>query len=83
MKAEYDEILDTAKYILKQIEKLDYSSQCAVIEIVQELINAVFRENLYQEAYSYTLDIDKIVDKTIELLNYSSSEKIISSDKTE
>lgn len=69
MKAVYDEILDTAKHILKQIEKLDYSSQCAVIGIVQELINAVPQENLYQETCNYVLDIDKIVDKTIELLS--------------
>jgi hypothetical protein len=45
---EYCEILDTAKDICKQIEKLDYSSQCIVVGIVQSIVNTTQPENLYQ-----------------------------------
>lgn len=42
------EILDIAKDICQQIEKLDYSSKCAVLEIVQSVITTACQDSFYQ-----------------------------------
>lgn len=43
-----EEILNTAKSICEQVKEMDYNSQCAVVSIVQEVINATYQKNVYQ-----------------------------------
>lgn len=42
------EIIEIAKKIYVEIEEMDYNSQCAIVSIVQEVIDVNYQKNLYQ-----------------------------------